>query len=200
MLRQDLPSKTLRFGVRKGPLVTTAIVTAVFGPATLWLAFHLATNPNVQFHGRGALLMNMLPNPARVGLFAVLGVWMVVAAWAYAARALSVLGELVIRADGILFESGVGTWTTPWRNVRSVKILNKKVAVIERDQPAAPGSWYVRMWRQMRYGCDPDNTRLVLVRMAAADGKPISPEDLVKIIENYRQGAMANAAGQTRAA
>jgi len=199
MLRQDLQTKTLRFDVRKGPIVAFAIVTAVFGPAMLWFAFHMATHPSFQLHGRGAVLINLLPNPVRVGLFAVMGVWMVVAAWAYAARALSFLGALVIRGDGILFESGVGTWTTPWRNIRSIKIL-KKVILIERDQPAAPSPWFIRLWRQMRYGCDPDNVRLVLVRMAAADGRAISSEDLVKIIENYWHAAVPSAAARSRAA
>src|SRR5580693_8801161 len=190
LLRQDLQSKTFRFDVRKGPIVRFAIVTGIFGPAILWLAVHSAAHPEMHLHGRGAGLMNMLPNPVRVSLFAVIAAWLTIFAFAAAARAMTFLGTLVIRADGILFESGVGTWTTPWRDIRSVKILNKKVVVIERNQTTAPNSWFIAMWRHMRYGCDPDNKRLSLARMpAAADGKTISPEDLLRIIENFRKGA-----------
>src|SRR5580658_3103118 len=112
MLRGHLSPKTLRFDVRIGPIVTFAIVAALFGPAILWLAVHLAAHPETRLHGRGAGLMNFLPNPARVGLFAVIGAWLTIFAFASAARALTFLGTLVIRADGILFESGIGAWTT----------------------------------------------------------------------------------------
>jgi hypothetical protein len=201
MLRQDLPSKALRFDVRKGPIVRFAIVTGIFGPAILWLAVHLAAHPEMHLHGRGAGLMNMLPNPVRVSLFAVIGAWLTIFAFAAAARAMTFLGTLVIRDDGILFESGVGTWTTPWRDIRSVKILNKKVVIIERNQTTAPNSWFIAMWRHMRYGCDPDNKRLSLARMpAAADGKTISPEDLLRIIENFRPGAGPGTGRSFRAA
>jgi len=200
MLRQDLPS-TLRFDVRRGPIVRFAILTGIFGPAILWLAVHLAAHPEMHLHGRGAGLMNMLPNPVRVGLFAVIGAWLTIFAFTGAARAMTFLGTLVIRADGILFESGVGTWTTPWRDIRSVKILNKKVVVIERNQTTAPNPWFIAMWRHMRYGCDPDNKRLSLARMPAeADGKTISHEDLLRIIENFRQGAEPGTARSFRAA
>jgi hypothetical protein len=201
MLRQDLPSKTLRFNVRPGPIVTFAIVAAIFGPAILWLAFHLAAHPELRLHGRGAGLMNLLPNPARVGVFAVMGVWLTVAAFAFAARALTFLGALVIRADGILFESGIGTWTAPWRDIRSVKILNKKVVLIERNQATTPSPWFITLWRHMRYGCDPGGKRLSLARMPAADnGKAISPGDVVRIIEDYRRAAGPDAAERSRAA
>jgi hypothetical protein len=198
MLRQDPPSKTLRFDVRKGPVVAFAIFAGIFGPAILWLAIHLAAHPEIQLRGRGAALMNLLPNPARVGIFAVLGAWLTVFAFAAAARALTFLGALVIRADGILFESGIGTWTAPWRDIRTVKILNKKVVVIERNQPAAPNPWFIALWRHMRYGCDPNSKRLSLARMPAAGGKAISPEDLVRIIENYRRPAPGTPRQSTR--
>lgn len=201
LLQQGPSSKTLRFDVRIGPIVTFAIVAGFFGPGILWLAVHLAAHPEMRLHGRGGGLMNMLPNQARVSLFAVIGTWLTIFAFASAARALSDLGALVIRPDGILFESGIGTWTTPWRDIRSVKILNKKVVVIERNQPTAPSSTLVTLWRHMRYGCDPDGKRLSLARMpAAADGKAISPNDLVRIIENYRQGAAPGAPRSFRAA
>jgi hypothetical protein len=200
-LRQDLSSKTLRFDVRIGPIVTFAIVAGFFGPAILWLAVHLAAHPEMQLHGRGAGLMNMLPNQARVVLFTAIGAWLTIFAFASAARALSDLGTLVIRPDGILFESGIGTWTTPWRDVRSVKILNKKVVVIERNQPTTPSSSFVTLWRHMRYGCDPNGKRLSLARMPAGDdGKAISGDDLVRTIENYRPGAAPRAPRSIRAA
>jgi hypothetical protein len=201
MLRQDPPSKALRFDVRKGPVVLFAVVAGVVGPAILWLAVHLAAHPEMQLHGRGAVLMNMLPNPARVGLFAVIGAWLTVFAFASAARSLSFLGALVIRADGILFESGIGTWNTPWRDIRSVKILNKKVVVIERNQTTTPNRWFIAMWRHMRYGCDPEGKRLSLARMpAAGNGKTISPQDLVGLIEDYRRAAVPDAADRSHAA
>jgi hypothetical protein len=201
MLRQDLPSKTLRFNVRRGPIITFAIVAGILGPAMLWLAFHLAAHPEIRLHGRGAALVNLLPNPARVGAFTVFGGWLTVAAFGSAARAMTFLGALVIRADGILFESGIGTWTAPWRNIRSVKLLNKKVVLIERDQTITPSPWFIILWRHMRYGCDPGGKRLSLARMPAADnGKAISPEDLVRIIEDYRRAAAPAAADRSRAA
>lgn len=201
MLAEDPPSKTLRFDVRMGPLVTFAIVGGLLGATVLWLAVHLAGHPEIRLHGRGAGLMNMLPNPARIGLFAVIGAWLTIFAFASAARALSFLGTLVIRADGILFESGIGTWTTPWRDIRSVKMLNKKVVMIERNQTTTPNPWFIALWRHMRYGCDPEGKRLSLARMPAADnGKAISPEDLVRIIEDYRRAAVPGASNQSHAA
>jgi hypothetical protein len=189
MLRQDPPSKVLRFDVRMRPIVTFALFAAILGPFTLWLAFHLAAHPEMRLHGPGAALVNLLPTPVRVGGFAVFGAWLTVAAFASALRAMTFPGALVIRADGILFESGIGTWSAPWRDIRTVKILNKKVVLIDRNQPAGPNPWYITMWRHMRYGGDPDSKRLSLARMPAAAGKVLSPEDLVRIIESYRRPA-----------
>lgn len=201
MLRQDLSSKTLRFNVRLRPVVTFAIVAGLFGPVMLWVAFSLAHHPEYQFHGRSSGLINLLPNPARVGIFGVFGFWLTIAAFASAARAMTTLGSLVIRPDGIAFESGSGTWTAPWRNIRTVKVLNKKIVLIERDQATTPSPWFMIMWRQMRYGCDPGGKRLSLPRMPAGDnGKAISPEDLVRTIEDYRRAAVPSAAERPRAA
>jgi hypothetical protein len=199
-MRQDMTSKTLRLDVRKGPIVTFAIVAGFFGPMMLWYAFLLSAHPDMQLHGRNGALMNMLPNSARVGIFAVLGAWLTVFAFAATARALTFLGTLVIRADGLLFESGIGTWTAPWRDIRTVRVLSKKVVLIERNQAGKPNPWFIVMWRHMRYGCDPDSRRLSIARMPAADGKVISPDDLVRIIENYRRGAAPGTARSFHAA
>ena len=201
MLRQGQLSKTLRFDVRMRPIVAFALFAAVLGPFTVWLAFHLVAHPEMRLGGPGAALMNLLPNPVRVGSFAVFGAWLTVSAFASAARGMTCLGTLVIRADGVMFESGIGTWTAPWRNIRSARILNKKVVLIERDQTTAPSPWFVILWRHIRYGCDPGSKRLSLARMPAAEnGKAISPEDLVRIIEDYRRAAMPSPTGRSRAA
>jgi hypothetical protein len=161
----------------------------------------LAQHPERRFDE----LMDLLPNPVRVGTLAVVGGWLMVAAFASALRAMTFLGALVIRPDGILFESGAGTWTTPWRDIRSIKIrkitILNKIVLIERDQATTPSPWFIFLWRHRRYGCDPGGKRLILGRMpAAANGKAISPEDLVRIIEDYRRGAEPGAADRAHAA
>jgi hypothetical protein len=201
MLRQDLPSKTLRFDLRSGPIVRFC-------------------DPN-----RHLQSCDIVARCSFEGASGNAPAWARCRADEHAAQSRGcrpvrrhrrLADDLRLRCRGAgddisrhprhscrrhFVREWRRTWTTPWRDIRSVKILNKKVVVIERNQTTAPNSWFIAMWRHMRYGCDPDNKRLSLARMpAAADGKTISPEDLLRIIENFRQGAGPGTARSFRAA
>jgi hypothetical protein len=115
-------------------------------------------------------------------------------------RLLTSPGVVVIRTDGVLFESAAGNWFAPWRTIRNVKSV-KTALIIEREKELASDALgLMRAWRQARYGCDPNAKALAIGRLTASDGSIMAPQTLAAIIEERRRGAAQDTAAQTQAA
>ena len=179
------PSQVLRFDVRKGPLALSALVLVTISPVMLWLAFYLVHHPAVQLHGRGGLL-NLLPNPVRVAVFAALGSILLLTGILLAIRTMTSPGELTLQTSGIAFSSYRLTWAARWQDVQSIKVIRQTVLIQRSGQQQ--GNILNRLWMQMRYGCDPDSLRVSIAPVQKPDGGKIGPQELAALIEHF-QGA-----------
>jgi len=196
----EIHSGALIFKVRKGPIGIGATIIATIAAVFLVLAGVAATHPDLQFHGRYSLYLNLLPNSLRIVLLVVAGLFFLSVACAVILRLFTSLGVFVIRTDGVLFQSAAGNWFAPWRTIRNVKSV-KTALIVEREKElAADALGLTRMWRQARYGCDPNAKALAIGRLTATDGSIIDPQTLAAIIEDRRRGAVQEPAKRSQAA
>ena len=189
MHESQIHSEALAFKVRKGPITLGAAIFSAIATVLLVLAGFVAMHPGFEFQSRYSLYLNLLPDPLRIAVLVAAALFFLSLAGAAVLRLLTSPGVFVIRTDGVLFESAAGNWFAPWRTIGNIKSV-KTALIIEREKELASDALgLMRMWRQARYGCDPNAKALAIGRLTASDGRIIDPQTLAAIIEDRRRGA-----------